>query len=48
MKKQEIIKQLSEKYNKKEKLIKCMVEETITKDKKSINEAKEIVIKFLE
>ena len=46
MEKQEIVKQLSKKYNKKEKLIKCMIEELIIKDKKSLNEAQKIVKRF--
>lgn len=44
--KQDIIKELSEKYNKKEKLIKCMIEDVIKRDKESIKEAQELVIKF--
>lgn len=44
--KQYIIKKLSQKYNKKENLIKCMIEDIIKNDKKGINEAESIIIKF--
>lgn len=48
MNEQDIIKKLSEKYNKKEKLIKCMLEDTIKRDQKSIKEAEKLIIKFFE
>lgn len=48
MNEQDIIKKLSKEYNKKEELIKCMLEDTIKNDKKSMEEAEELIIKFFE
>ncbi len=46
MNEQDIIKKLSQKYNKKENLIKCMIEEIIKNDKETIKGAESIIMKF--